>query len=143
MLRSNVKSQLVTFQKKGDDRGSLIVMENDKEIPFEIKRVYYLFDTKAGIRRGFHAHHTLQQIAICVRGSCEFLMDDGYEVEIIKLDNNHTGLILPPYVWHEMFNFSSDCVLMVLASDFYDESDYIRSYQDFIAEINKLKLGGK
>lgn len=134
-----MKSQLINFQKKGDDRGSLVVMENNKEIPFEIKRVYYLCDTKEGIRRGFHAHHTLQQMAVCVRGSCEFLMDDGYSVEVIKLDNNYTGLMLPPYVWHEMFNFSHDCVLMVLANDFYDESDYMRSYQDFTTEINKLK----
>ncbi|RTL12773.1 MAG: WxcM-like domain-containing protein [Neisseriaceae bacterium] len=135
-------AQLINFEIKGDDRGSLIALEKKHNIPFEIKRVYYLFDTKTGIRRGFHAHHALQQIAICVHGSCEFLMDDGYEVEIIKLDNNHTGLMLPPYVWHEMFNFSPDCVLMVLANDFYDESDYIRSYQDFISMVNKNKGNG-
>jgi dTDP-4-dehydrorhamnose 3,5-epimerase-like enzyme len=138
-----MKSKIIEFQKKGDDRGGLVVMENNKEIPFEIKRVYYLCDTKPGIRRGFHAHHKLQQMAICVRGSCEFLMDDGYSVEVIKLDNNHTGLMLPPMVWHEMFNFSPDCVLMVLASDFYDESDYIRSYQEFTSLINQYKLLAK
>lgn len=130
-----MKNQIIYFQNKGDNRGGLMAIENNKEIPFEIKRVYYLCDTTVGVRRGFHAHRTLQQVAICVHGSCEFLMDDGYNVEIIKLDNSHTGLILPPYVWHEMFNFSPDCVLLVLANDIYDESDYIRSYQDFISAL--------
>ena len=134
-----MKSQLVQLQKKGDDRGSLVVLENNQEIPFEIKRVYYLCETKAGIRRGFHAHKTLQQMAVCVRGSCDFLMDDGYNVEIVSLNNNHTGLMLPPMVWHEMFNFSPDSVLMFLANGFYDEAEYIRSYQEFTTEINKLK----
>lgn len=134
-----MKMQLINFQQKGDDRGSLIVLENSKEVPFEIKRIYYLFDTKTGVRRGFHAHRELQQLAICVNGSCEFLMDDGYNVETIKLDNNNTGLILPPMVWHEMFNFSPNCILMILADRLYDESDYIRSYQEFTKEIKYFK----
>lgn len=131
--------KLINFEIKGDDRGSLVVIENSKQVPFDIKRVYYLCDTKSGVRRGFHAHRKLQQVAVCVSGSCEFLMDDGYSVTTVKLDNNGIGLVLPPMVWHEMFNFSSDCVLMVLASDFYDELDYIRSYQDFTAEILKCR----
>lgn len=135
-----MRISLITFDVKGDDRGGLVVLENSRHIPFEIKRVYYLFHTLSGVRRGFHAHTKLQQVAICISGSCEFLLDDGYSIETVKLDNNYTGLMLPPMVWHEMFNFSSDCVLLVLANEYYNEADYIRSYQDFTREVGKNKI---
>lgn len=134
-----MQSQLIQLQKKGDERGNLIVLENTKEIPFEVKRLYYIFDTKADVRRGFHAHYKLHQMAMCLRGSCVYLMDDGHHVEFISLNDNHTGLFIPPLVWHEMFDFSEDCVLLVLADDYYDENDYIRNYQKFISIINGLE----
>lgn len=133
----NIK--LINLQKIGDERGSLVILENNKEIPFEIKRVYYLCDTKDGVRRGFHAHRRLNQVAVCVQGSCEFLMDDGYSIQTIKMHNNYTGLVIPAMVWHEMYNFSPDCVLMILAADFYNEDDYIRSYHDFIKQVTEAK----
>lgn len=134
-----MKSQIINFQKKGDDRGSLIALEKDHNVPFEIKRVYYIFDTVEGVRRGFHAHKELKQLAICVKGSCKFLIDDGVDKEIFNLTSPNTGLLINGLVWREMFEFSADCVLMVLADAYYDESDYIRSYQDFTSEVNKQK----
>jgi dTDP-4-dehydrorhamnose 3,5-epimerase-like enzyme len=130
-----MKLKTITLPKFGDDRGALVVLEGGKDIPFEIKRVYYMFDTQQGIRRGFHAHKELIQIAIPVKGSCKFLMDDGYEKEEILLDNPNIGLVIEPMIWHEMYDYSDDCVLMVLASDHYDEIDYIRNYQDFEREV--------
>ena len=129
--------ELVPLQQKGDSRGYLVVLETNKEIPFDVKRIYYLFGTKPGIRRGFHAHHSLWQMAVVLAGSCEFLMDDGLHQENIKLDDNRKALLLPPYIWHEMFNFTPECVLMVLASEHYDESDYIRNYDDFLDIVKK------
>ena len=119
------------FTTKGDKRGNLIALEENKNIPFDIKRVYYIFNTQEGVRRGFHAHKNLQQVLICVNGSCEILLDDGNEKSIIKLKNRNEGLFIKKMVWLEMFNFSADCVLMVLASDYYYEDDYIRDYKEF------------
>lgn len=123
--------KLVALNKKGDARGALVVVEQKKDIPIEIKRVYYMFDTASDVRRGYHAHKKLTQIAIPVKGSCRFLLDDGKSVENVLLDSPTIGLVIEPMVWHEMYDYSDDCVLMVLADDYYDESDYIRSYDDF------------
>lgn len=119
------------FQTFGDKNGSLISLEENKNIPFKIKRVYYIFDTKEAVIRGLHAHKNLEQVLICVNGSCEILLDDGKEKSIIKIKNRNEGLFIEKMVWHEMFNFSADCVLIVLASDYYDEKDYIRDYNEF------------
>ena len=126
-----MKHKKLTFLTKGDERGNLIALEENKNIPFDIKRVYYIFDNKEGVRRGFHAHKNLEQVLVCVNGSCDILLDDGIEKNVIKLENRNEGLFIEKLVWREMFNFSADCVLMVLASDYYDEKDYIRDYNDF------------
>lgn len=130
-----MKLELIPLQIHGDERGSLISLEESKNIPFTIKRVYYMFDTQEKIRRGFHAHKELVQVAIPVRGSCRFLLDDGKEKVYITMDNPACGLLIEPMVWHEMYDYSPDCVLMVLASDVYNESDYIRSYEQFIQMV--------
>lgn len=119
------------FQQHGDDRGSLVALEEFKDIPFEIKRVYYMYDTKKNVHRGFHAHKNLEQILICIHGSCNVLLDNGTEKKIISLERPYEGLYIPNNIWREMYNFSSDAVLMVLASEFYNEEDYIRDYQEF------------
>lgn len=129
--------KLIQLQKHGDERGQLVALEETKNIPFPIKRVYYMFETGGGVRRGFHAHYKLQQLAIPVRGSCRIILDDGAERIEVYLDNPAQGLAIDPMIWHEMYDFSSDCVLMVLADDFYDESDYIRNYEDFIEVISE------
>ena len=124
--------KLINFSIKGDERGSLIALENNKNIPFDIRRVYYLFDTKNNVKRGFHSHKKLKQILIAVAGSCRVKLDDRKKQESVILDKPNKGLFIEPYIWHEMDLFSSDCVLLVLADDFYNESDYIRNYQEFL-----------
>ncbi|WP_413490522.1 sugar 3,4-ketoisomerase [Shewanella baltica] len=125
--------KLIPLQAHGDDRGSLIALEEGINIPFSVKRVYYLFNTKDGVRRGFHAHKTLKQLAIVVRGSCCFLLDDGKEKVEVLLDNPAKGLLIESFMWREMYDFSDDCVLMVLADQLYDESDYVRDHDAFLA----------
>lgn len=126
-----------TFQQHGDDRGQLVALEEMKDIPFEIKRVYYMYDTGEGVRRGYHAHKSLEQILICIHGSCKILLDDGEEKEIVPLDKPYEGLYVSNVMWREMYDFSPDAVLMVLASEYYDERDYIRNYDDFLKYIGK------
>ncbi|MDD6157367.1 MAG: FdtA/QdtA family cupin domain-containing protein [Lachnospiraceae bacterium] len=126
-----------TFQKHGDDRGQLVAIEEGKDIPFDIKRVYYMYDTGKGVRRGFHAHKKLEQILICVHGNCKIMLDDGHEQKVVLLDSPYEGLYVPNSIWREMFDFSADAVLLVLASDIYQESDYIRDYQEFIKYLGK------
>ena len=123
------------LQVRGDDRGSLVVVEARKDIPFEIKRVYYIFDTKMDVRRGFHAHKELEQIAVCVAGSCKFHLDDGSETAEVQLDSPSKGLYIGKMIWREMYDFTPDCVLMVLASEHYREADYIRVYEEFNSYI--------
>jgi len=127
--------ELLHFKVMGDKRGSLIALEGDKNIPFAIKRVYYIFATKENIRRGYHAHKTLKQVLICTSGSCKILLDDGKEKSEILLDSPDTGLIVEKFIWHEMFAFTPGAVLMVLASDYYEENDYIRDYKEFLEVI--------
>ncbi len=128
---------LVDFKTLGDNRGSLIAIEEGYNAPFEIKRVYYIFDTKEGVHRGFHAHMNLEQLCIVVKGSCIFVLDDGKKKEEIKLSNPNEGLYIKNLIWREMKEFSEDCVLVVLASEHYVESDYIRDYAKFLEEVNK------
>ncbi|HAT8557792.1 TPA: WxcM-like domain-containing protein [Vibrio vulnificus] len=127
----------IDFPVIGDERGNLIALEGMKDIPFEIKRIYYIFDTKQGVVRGLHAHRALKQVAIALKGSCRFLLDDGITKEEIILDCPTKGILIDSCLWREMHDFSEDCVLMVLASEHYDESDYIRDYQHFLEEIEK------
>lgn len=131
-----MKINFIPLQKHGDDCGSLVALEEENNIPFSIKRVYYIFDTKEGVRRGFHAHKKLKQVAIAVKGSCRFLLDDGTERIEVVLDNPAQGLLIESCIWREMYDFSSDCVLMVLADSHYDENDYIRDYDAFIIHAN-------
>ena len=120
------------FQPHGDHRGQLVALEEFKEIPFDIKRVYYMYDTVPGVSRGFHSHRNLEQILICVHGSCKILLDDGTEKTVVPLDKPNEGLYIANNMWLEMYDFSPDAVLMVLASQLYDEADYIRNYEDFL-----------
>ena len=127
--------EIIDFEYLGDDRGSLVALEGNRSVPFDIKRVYYIYSTKEGVSRGFHAHHNLKQVAVCLAGSCRFVLDDGKEKEEVILDNAVKGLLVDNFIWHEMYDLSSDCVLMVLANGYYDESDYIRDYLEFLKEI--------
>ncbi len=129
--------QNYTFHSHGDDRGQLIAIEAMKDLPFEVKRVYYIYDTLPGVRRGFHAHRNLQQILICVSGSCKIHLDNGYETAEVLLDSPATGLYIANDMWREMYDFTPGAVLLVLASEYYDEADYIRNYEDFIKMVRE------
>lgn len=129
----------LNFQNLGDERGGLVSVEigMGKVVPFDIKRTYYIYHTEQGISRGYHAHKNLKQVAICVAGRCRMILDDGTKREEGWLDCPTKGLVIEDLVWHEMHDFSKDCVLLVLASDHYDESDYIRNYDDFLKQVIK------
>lgn len=121
----------ISLNSIGDGRGSLVSIEANKTIPFPIERVYYLTSLN-GHSRGFHTHKKLQQLVICVHGSCRFVLDDGKKRESVVLDNPFTALLVGNMVWREMSDFKNDCVIMVLANAHYDESDYIRDYKEFL-----------
>ncbi len=123
---------LTNFKIFGDSRGKLISLENNKNIPFEIKRVYYIYDTLSDQVRGMHAHINLEQIIVAVNGSCKFILDDSNKRETVLLNRPDIGLYIGKEMWREMHDFSTDCRLIVLASQLYDEKEYIRDYDDFI-----------
>ena len=125
------------FEEHGDERGQLVALEENKDIPFEIRRVYYMYDTTEGVTRGKHAHKNLEQILICIHGSCKVMLDDGRDKQTVLLDKPNEGLYVSNVMWREMYDFSPDAVLMVLASQLYDESDYIRNYDEFLKFIGE------
>jgi dTDP-4-dehydrorhamnose 3,5-epimerase-like enzyme len=129
----------IKFQSFEDYRGSLVIIEEHKHIPFTSKRIYYIFGVEGTQRRGFHAHKALSQMAFVIQGTCTMLLDDGLGKVNVELNSPKEGLLIGPMVWHEMYDFSDDCILMVCADDFYDESDYIRNYDDFLKTVSEKK----
>lgn len=128
--------KLLSFQIHGDYNGKLVALEHGRNIPFVPKRVYYIWGTEQNVVRGKHAHKKLEQVIVCVAGSCNFILDNGKERATVRLDNPAQGLYIKHNIWREFTHFSKDCVLMVLASEHYDESDYIRNYDEFLKEVN-------
>lgn len=127
--------KLLEFPKVTDHRGNLTFIEEAHHIPFEIKRVFYIYDIPSGVDRGAHAHKQLQQVIICLSGSLDVHLDDGQNQETIHLNRPWRGLYLPPMVWASEGNFDPGTVYMVLTSDLYDEADYYRNHQEFIAAV--------
>ncbi len=130
--------KLLSLQTIGDERGKLVSLESNKNLPFAIKRVYYMFDTSPDEPRGFHAHKELEQLVIAIDGACEFVLDDGKSKESVWLNRPDFGLYIGKNMWREMRNFSYGCKLMILASDYYDESEYIRDYTEFLDIIKRV-----
>lgn len=118
--------------------GSLAVAEGNQDIPFEIKRVYYIYGVPSEERRGFHAHRNLHQVLICLNGSVQVQIQNASRTQKVTLSDPATGLYIGPRVWREMYDFSPGCVLMALASERYDESDYIRSYEEYLSEVQNF-----
>ncbi len=129
--------KLLNFKIHGDLRGKLVSLEGNKNIPFDIKRIYYIFDTLPDQDRGMHAHKNMEQIIIAIDGACQFILDDGKTREKLWLNRPDVGLYIGKNMWREMRHFSYGCKLMVLASDYYDEKEYIRNYNEFLKEIKK------
>ena len=127
--------KILEFPCFGDKTGSLVPLEANINIPFDIKRVYYVYGTQNSAIRGKHAHRKLKQIIFCPSGSCDFILDDGKHRNTVHLNSPTKGLYIHSRVWREFTNFSPNCVVMVLASEHYEPEDYIRNYEDFIKEI--------
>lgn len=125
-------SKIIKVNVLGDERGSLTVIEENNTIPFDIKRVFYIYGTKNEVRRGFHGHYKTRQALISVAGSCKVHLDNLQRKKEVLLDSPEKILLLEPNDWHEMYDFSKDCVLLVLASHYYDPEDYIRDYEVFM-----------
>jgi dTDP-4-dehydrorhamnose 3,5-epimerase-like enzyme len=125
--------KVVDLPKITDARGNLTFIEGQRHIPFDIKRVYYLYDVPGGAERGGHAHKGLHQLIIAISGSFDIVLDDGREKKRFHLNRSYYGIYVCPMIWREMDNFSSGAVCLVLASNLYDESDYYRSYPEFLA----------
>lgn len=129
---------LLHFPRIESENGNLTVVENNKHFPFDIKRVYYLYDVPAGSERGAHAHKTLQQIIIAASGSFDLILNDGQVTRTISLNRPFMGVYLKPGIWRTLSNFSSASVCLTFASDVYNEDDYIRDYNKF---LNLKKIG--
>lgn len=121
-----------------DPRGKLTFVEAGRHIPFEIRRVYYLYDVPGGAERGGHAHKQLNQLIIALAGSFDIHLDDGYAKKTVHMNRSHFGLYVCPMIWREIDNFSSGAVCMVLASEFYDEADYYRDYNEFVEDVRNM-----
>ena len=131
------KTKIYNYKYHLDKYGKLIALEEKKEIPFSIRRVYYIYEVEKGVRRGFHSHKELEQVLVCVHGSVKILLKTPNEEKIVTLDNPKCGLYIGTDIWREMYDFSPGAVLMVLASEHYDESDYIRKYDEFIKYVKE------
>jgi dTDP-4-dehydrorhamnose 3,5-epimerase-like enzyme len=128
--------RLIDLTKVADARGTLVALEGEKDIPFAIRRIYCITDVPRAVTRGFHAHKKLQQIAVCLYGRCRIVLDNGRQREGVWLDSPSRGLLIGDAVWREMSDFSPGAVLMVIASEYYDEADYIRDYQAFLDHLS-------
>lgn len=126
------RCQIVDLPRINDPRGNLTFIEAGRHIPFDIRRVYYLYDVPGGSERGGHAHKNLHQLIVAMSGSFDILLDDGVSKKLVHMDRSYYGLYVCPMIWREINNFSSGAVCMVLASDYYDELDYYRNYNEFI-----------
>ncbi len=129
--------RILDFKVIQDERGKLIALEGQKEIPFDVKRIYYIFDTSPNAERGFHAHKKLQQVAVCIHGSCTFVLDNGKNRSEVIMNTKDRGLYIEGIIWREMKDFSKDAVVIVFADEVYDESDYIKDYQSFISYVSR------
>ncbi|MDT8309792.1 MAG: FdtA/QdtA family cupin domain-containing protein [Bacteroidales bacterium] len=131
--------KIIDLPKISDPRGNLTFVEQGNHIPFDISRVYYLYDVPGGSERGGHAHKGLSQLIIAMSGSFDVVIDDGNEKKRYHLNRSYNGLYVCPMIWRELDNFSSGSVCMVLASNLYDESDYYRDYNEYLTALKKLK----
>lgn len=138
MPLSDVK--LIELPRFNDHRGNLSFIESGRHIPFDIKRAYFLYDVPGGQSRAGHGHKALHQLMIAMSGSFDITLDDGFEKKVFSLNRSYNGLYIPPMMWRDLDNFSSGAVCMVFASDFYDEQDYFRNYDEFLYAVRKDKL---
>lgn len=136
-MSKHIGAQMLEFTENGDNRGRLVVVEGAKDIPFEIARIFYIYDSDADVVRGQHANRKSEFVLINVAGSCKVKVLDGKGNEaVFVLNRPHTGIYLPTMVWKDMYDFSKDSVLLCLASQHYDPQEYIRDYDEFLRIVN-------
>ena len=131
-------TKLEEFKVLGDHRGQLVALEANRQIPFDVKRVFYIYGTQDGVPRGNHSHYKTKQFLVAVNGNCKVTLDNGKEKETFDLNKPNLGLFQDALIWGTMHDFSSDCVLMVLADEYYDASDYITDYNKFLKEVKNV-----
>ncbi|WP_188822693.1 sugar 3,4-ketoisomerase [Brucella endophytica] len=131
---------ILKLPSRTDSRGQLVALESKNGLPFDLKRVYYMIGMSPDQPRGYHAHRKLQQLAICLAGSCTFIFDDGQNKHQFRLSKPDEGVYIGRYMWHEMHDISADCILLVLASEEYSEADYIRDYSEFLKEVGSREI---
>ncbi|WP_323658107.1 sugar 3,4-ketoisomerase [Aliarcobacter butzleri] len=131
-------TKLEEFKVLGDHRGQLVALEANRQIPFDVKRVFYIYGTQEGVPRGNHSHYKTKQFLVAVNGSCKVTLDNGKEKETFDLNKPNLGLFQDALIWGSMHDFSSDCVLMVLANEYYDASDYMNDYKIFLKEVKNV-----
>lgn len=136
----NISDQyrLLEFGEYGDERGNLVVAEGDGDVPFSIKRVFYMYGSDPTMIRGQHANRKTEFVLVNVSGSSKVKVDNGHETVVVELNKPRMGLYLSTMVWKDMYDFSADSVLLVLASEHYDAGEYIRDYDEFIQEIHEI-----
>ena len=131
-------TELQEFKVLGDHRGQLVALEANRQIPFDVKRVFYIYGTQESVPRGNHSHYKTKQFLVAVNGNCKVTLDNGKEKETFDLNKQNLGLFQDALVWGTMHDFSNDCVLMVLADEYYDASDYITDYDKFLKEVKNV-----
>lgn len=133
------KCRLIEFPQNGDERGYLVVVEGNQDIPFEIKRVFYIYGSDKDVIRGRHANYHTEFVLINVAGTSKVKVDDGTAQKVYDLDRPHIGIYLPKLIWKDMYDFSEDSVLLCLASEHYDADEYIRDYDQFLKVVGRVK----
>ena len=133
------RCKIINFKDLGDERGKLVVIEGNKDIPFEIQRVFYIYGSDKDVIRGQHANRESEFVLINVAGTSKVRITDGKEEFIVELNKPMMGVYIPKMVWKDMYDFSSDSVLLVLASTHYDGKEYIRNYEDYLVEVNRWR----
>jgi len=131
--------RLIEFPQNGDERGHLVIVEGNQNIPFEIKRVFYIFGSDKDVVRGRHANYRSEFVLINVVGTSKVKVDDGENQKVYNLDRPHIGIYLPKLIWKDMYDFSEDSVLLCLASEHYDAGEYIRDYDEFLKISGRIK----
>lgn len=129
--------KVIDFEVHPDERGKLTALSSNREIPFEIKRIYYTWDMPHEAIRGGHAHRDLDEVVVCLHGSCDFVLDNGKETLTIHLDQPNRGLYIPAHLWRDFRNFSSDCVVILIASDYFHPEDHIKDYNEFLELVKE------
>lgn len=138
-MQSKTGAKFIEFKQNGDDRGHLVVVEGGKDIPFEIARVFYIYGSDPEVVRGKHANHRSEFVLINVNGKSKVKVDNGVTTETFELNKPHTGIYLPKMLWKDMYDFSTDSILLVLSNEKYDPTEYIKDYEEYVLQMKNYR----